>query len=323
MAGVGKQTVGTVTTTTRSPVDVTLPGPLGVPVGTWVKAAVLGVAFVAMFHHWFHIQAVHSWDKKQDWGHSFVMPLVGLYLLWQQRAGILGTPARTFWPGVLPFATGIVGYAFFLMGFSNHMMQGYCMIMALAGLALLLLGPGLFKYFFIPIAVQVFAVMISERIMQEATFPLQLLASKGAWYVLRLIALPGEWFMVEVNGNTLEVIRGGTTYPLNVAEACSGMRMVIAFVALAAMVGLFSCRQWWQRIALLLLSVPVALLMNVLRVAILGLLTMVDANLAKGEAHMLIGTLLLVPALFLFLGVVSLLNRMMEEREGQPGGGGA
>ena len=43
--------------------------------------------------------------------------------------------------------------------------------------------------------------------------------------------------------------------------------------------------------------------MNIVRVAVLGLATLGDADLAQGEAHTLIGTLLLIPGLGLFLAV--------------------
>lgn len=92
--------------------------------------------------------------------------------------------------------------------------------------------------------------------------------------------------------------------------------MLIAFFALAAAVALLSCREWWQRVAVVLLAGPVAVLMNVVRVAVLGILTLIDPNLASGDAHTLIGTILLVPSLFLFLGMVWALNRTVREPPG-------
>ncbi len=87
--------------------------------------------------------------------------------------------------------------------------------------------------------------------------------------------------------------------------------MVIAFIALGVAVAFLSCKHWWQRIALILLAVPVALLMNVLRVAVLGVMTLVDPDAAVGEAHTFIGTLLLIPAFAIFMACVWALNRMV------------
>lgn len=292
----------------RAPWDV-------LPWHVWGKVGVLVAAFVALFHDWLWTQIQLSRNELEDWGHAFVVPLISLAMVWQRRAEVLSTPARTFWPGVLPLVLGVACYFFFVVGISNHMLQGFAMILTIAGVALLTCGPALFRYLFLPIAFLVFAVKISPQIMTKMTFPLQLLASDGAYVLLRMIGSPGNWFFADVQGNVLHITYRGQTHPLNVAEACSGMRMVIAFLALAAAVALFACRHWWQRIALLLLAVPVALFMNVIRVAVLGLASLWDVNLASGNAHMLIGTLLLVPGMFLFLGVVWALEKTVSDGE--------
>lgn len=279
----------------------------------WTCAALLTLGFSALFFRWLRTQADHSAHELEDWGHAFVVPLISAYLIWQRRHLILREPVGVFWPGILPLVLGVVCYFFFLVGVPNHMLQGFSLVLTLAGTALFITGPRVFHHLFVPIAFLLFAITISKQIMEKVTFPLQLLASKGAYFILKLISLPGDWYFVDVKGNVLEIRFRGVAIPLNVAEACSGMRMVIAFIALGAAVAIFSCRHWWQRIALLLLAVPVALLMNTIRVAVLGLVSLVDPKLASGDAHMLIGTILLVPGLFLFLGVVWALNKMVTD----------
>lgn len=287
--------------------------PLVLSAGAWTQVVVVVAAFGWLYHDWFTKQALHSKDKMEDWGHAFVVPLISLYFLWRNRAAVLATPTRTFWPGLMPLALGIVCYAFFIVGVPNHMLQGFAMILTLAGAALLITGPAMFRHLFLPIAYLVFAVTLAEQIMSKATFPLQFLASKGAYLMLKVVGSATDAYFVDVNGNTLEMFYKGKSIPLNVAEACAGMRMVVAFVALAGAVALFACRHWWQRIALLLLAVPVALLMNTFRVAVLGWASLIDPGLASGDAHMVIGTLLLVPGLGLFLAVVWALNKAINE----------
>lgn len=273
------------------------------------------IAFAAMFFRWMLKQHDHSWGSPEDWGHAYVMPFLAGYLVWLKRAEIAAERARPFWPGLAPFLLGLMSYLFFIVGVPNHMLQGAAMVLSLLGLALLVTGPGVFRHLFLPILFLLFAITISEQIMIKVTFQLQLIASKGAWLMLNIIG--GVFgFLVDLEGNTLTVAGA----KLNVAEACSGMRMVVAFYALAAAVGVMGCRHWWQRIALLLLAAPVAIFMNVVRVTVLGLLSLRDPNLAAGEAHMMIGTLLLVPSLALFLAVVWTLNRLVDE---EPSTGGA
>ncbi|MFO0831036.1 MAG: exosortase/archaeosortase family protein [Phycisphaerales bacterium] len=288
------------------------------PTETSIGIVVL-IALVALFWRWFAKQGQHSIDRMDDWGHAFVVPFFSAYMVWRRREDIARLEARPFWPGLLVSLLGIMCYFFFVVGVPNHMLQGASVVLTIAGVALLVLGARAFEHVFIPIAYLLFGITLAEQVMIRMTFPLQLIATKGAWLILKVISLPGSWFMVESSGNVMELTFHGRTIPLSVAEACSGMRMVIAFVALGAAVAILSCRHWWQRIALFSLAMPVAVFMNILRVAVLGLASLFNANLAAGNAHMIIGTLLLIPGLFLFLSVEWALRRMIADEPTAPG----
>lgn len=288
-----------------------------------LMTALLALAFVGVFHRWLWIQALISAESIQDWGHVYAIPFISMYLIWQQRDSIVRAQKSVFWPGLAPLLIGIGGYFFSMVGYKNHMLQGFSMILSLFGLVLLMLGPALMRFLFLPIAYLVFMVAISEMIMIRLTFQMKLLAAQGAWFILSIVGAVLD-FQTELQGNVLRIVTSqGKVIPLDVAEACSGVRMVIAFVALAGAVALISCRHWWQRVALLLLAVPVALLMNIIRVALLGVLSLIDPRFAEGDAHMLIGTLLLIPGLGLFMLVVWSLNRAVASTVGPADKAGA
>lgn len=273
-------------------------------------------AFLALFWRFFYNQFLHSFDKPDDWGHAFIMPAFVGWLIWRKRDELARCEVSTCWPALAPVLLGIACYVFFNVGFPNHMFQGYALIMAIEALVLLLLGPQVFRRTFLPIACLALGVTISEAVMIKITFPLQLIASKGAWLLMALTQSIGG-YTVELNGNTIDITAnsGKIIPPMNVAEACSGMRMLIAFYALAAAVALITSNRWWERIAIVLIAAPVAVLMNILRVAVLGWISLVDPAFSVGDAHMLIGTLLLVPALGLYLGAVWACGRIIVEPE--------
>jgi exosortase len=284
-------------------------------------AAMIGVglvaaAFFAMFFRWFMKQFGpdgFSVNFPEDWAHAYVVPLISGYYIWRHRHDLLAAPVTTFWPGVVLIGCGITSYSFFVLAFPNHMFQGLAILVAVSGIVLLLAGPRVFGVLAFPIGYLALGVTISERVMNAITFRLKLLASLGSHHLLTLLGVEHD-----SAGNMLTIYdSAGTAHPLNVADACSGMRMVIAFIALAVAVAFLSCRHWWQRIALVLLAVPVALLMNVLRVAVLGILVLVNPNFSVGEAHMFIGTLLLIPAFAVFMGCVWALNQMVIEESGR------
>ncbi len=289
---------------------------------TLAMAGALLVAFIALFFRWFLVQNRHSMEAPDDWGHAYLVPLISGYVIWRRREAISRLKPEAFWPGLLPLLTGIVCYFFFVIGFPNHMLQGFAMVLTLAGLALLTLGPRVFPHIAFPIAYLGFGVTIAQMIMLNVTTRLQFWASDGATVLLKMIG-SASGFIVEQAGNVINITtKGGETIPLNVAEACAGMRMVVAFYALGAAVAFLSCKHWWQRIALLLMAGPIAVFVNVLRVAFLGLASMFDADLAAGDAHMLIGVLWLLPAFLLFMGVVWALKRIVAEPSGTAPAGG-
>ncbi|GJM18103.1 MAG: hypothetical protein DHS20C14_03160 [Phycisphaeraceae bacterium] len=282
-------------------------------------AAMIAVVFVGLFFRWFLIQNQHSWKEPQDWGHAYLIPFIAGYLIWQRRAALSRVRPEIFWPGLAPFLLGVMSYFFAVVSLRNPMTQGISILLCLFGVVLLLLGPRVMRYLFLPIVFLAFAITVSDQIMLKLTFKLQLLASEGSWVMLSLIGSPLEWFTVDLEGNTLTIVHEGKNIPLNVAEACSGMRMVVAFFALAVSVAVLACKSWWQRILLLLLAGPVAVFMNMVRVTVLGLASLGDADLAAGEAHTLIGTILLIPSLLLFMAIVWALNKVIRE----PAGGDA
>ncbi len=276
----------------------------------------LVVAFGGLFFRWFRVQNLVSSTQLEDWGHAYVIPILSGYMVWKWRNEIAAIRPAVFWPGLAPFLLGIASYFWGVVGIKNHMFQGFSIILTVFGLTLLLLGPAIARYVFLPIVFLVFAVTVSERIMIELTFPLQLAASQGGYLVLSLIGAAAG-FSVDVKGNLIEIIDStGQSHPLNIAAACSGMRMVVAFFALAGATALLGCRMWWQRVALMLLATPVAIIINTGRVSVLGLLSLWDSNLASGEAHTAIGTFLLLPGLGLFMAVIWALNKIVRPVEG-------
>ncbi len=300
-----------VSTQTQTPTDASSSAWYASP-GTVAAIALVAVGFVGLFFRWFMFQHKHSWGSPQDWGHAYLIPLIAGYLVYQRREQLARVSPAAFWPGLAPFLLGIMSYFYAVVQVRNHMVQGFSMLLCLFGLLLLLLGPRAMRYLFLPIAFLAFGITVSEAIMIQLTFKLQLLASQGSWVMLSLIGSPFDWYSVDLQGNTLTMLYKGEAIPMNVAEACSGMRMVVAFFALAVSVAVLACKDWWQRILLLLLAGPVAVFMNMVRVTVLGLASLGDADLAAGEAHTLIGTILLVPSLLLFLAIVWALNKVVQ-----------
>ncbi|MEL6329028.1 MAG: exosortase/archaeosortase family protein [Planctomycetota bacterium] len=282
-----------------------------------IAAAVLSLPFIALFSRTLIRQHNTSLSHFEDWGHAYFVPIISGFLVWQRRHLLAAIDWRPFWPAVTPLLVGIVAYFFVVVGVRSHFPEGVAMLLTLYGAVLFLLGPAAMRALFIPLLFLGFAITLPEAWMLEITFKLKQIASSGSEVVLAVIGqITG--FGVERDGNIIRMLpAGGEPIPMNVADACSGMRMVVAFYALAGAFGMTSCSLWWQRIALLLLAGPIALGMNIIRVSVLGLVSLGDPDLASGDAHTLIGTILLIPSIGLFFAVVWALKKIVRD----PGGG--
>ncbi|MEM1422920.1 MAG: exosortase/archaeosortase family protein [Planctomycetota bacterium] len=273
--------------------------------------ALPALAFFAMFYRWFLTQHSMSIGAVEDWGHAYIVPLVGLFYIWTKRREIVRTPDSVYWPGLAVAVLGVVTYLYFVLAFPNHMFQGFALVLTVAGLVLLVAGTRVFGVLFFPVAYLALGVTISDQIMTLVTWPLKQFAAVGGDILLQMLTLE-----TQRAANVIYVLPSDpdkAPVPLNIEEACSGMRMVIAFIALGAAVAFLSCRFWWQRIALLLLTLPVALGMNIVRIAALGVVGLIDPELAGGDSHAIIGMILLFPSLAIFMGCVWLLNKAVVE----------
>lgn len=320
----------------------------------WARLVVTGLLFVILFSDFFYRAfgiafadgiepRGYAWNDG-NWSHALVVPLISLYFLYQHREQLARTPVRTGWLGLGPLVVGIVIYALAigptafaadeagreaamaLRAFGNDTVKGYAMILSLAGLVWLMAGWRVLRLTWFPIAFLIFAVKISDRIWESIAFKLQGIAAVASGVAINVFGRVID-LVAEVKGHTIELWQHGVKLEpgLNVAEACSGLRMLMTFIALGVAVAYLAERPWWARIIMVLLTVPIAIFVNVVRVTALGLIYPYNKDLATGDFHLFIGMLMLVPALGLFLLVGWVLNQIIvpepeTEAEGTEGG---
>ncbi len=282
-----------------------------------IGGLVLAVPFTWFFWDFLYRQFLFAVQQQADWGHTLIIPLIAGYLVYVQREKLLAQPFRTTWVAVLPVIVGAGFYVFFTIGpqaWQHHNLRGASVGVTIFGLTLLFFGWRAMRVLTFPLLfLIVFGQTISNRAMQAVTYPLQDLAAWSAHKVLILFGVD-----VSLDGNVLNVMHGGDIIPLNVAEACSGMRMVMAFFALGTAMAFLGLKYNWQRIALVALGLPTALAVNVLRVVTLAVLAMLNTGFAAGEFHSLIGLIWLIPAFLVYLGLMTVLRKMVIEVDERP-----
>lgn len=272
------------------------------------------VLLVAVFWEWFRRQAALAWHEPSDWGHTLIIPFISGYFIWNKRHIIFSKPLQPAWIGAAIMVFGIAWYMVCNVGpaaFAHHNIRATGLAITLIGLGVLLLGWLAMEYVWFPLFYTlVFAQTISERFMNLVTYRMQDISAKGAYVFLNIIGI-----QTEHAGNVLTIVRDGKLVQLNVAEACSGMRMLVAFLALGVAMAYLSLPKLWQQIALVALGIPISIFVNVLRVASLGILGMFDQNFMSGEFHHMIGLVWLLPAFFSYLAVLWVLSQFLIEAD--------
>ncbi len=283
--------------------------------GTWLWIGLLGGLFILLFRNFLFRMFLIATDRWEgDWSHAIVIPFIAIYYIYQHRFALLKRQRQVWWPGLAVMFLGIFSYSWWIYPGRNDMFQGYSMIIALFGMVLFLFGIKRFGILWFPVMYLTLAVKVSDRIWEQIAWQLQLIAAKSAAIALNFI---GAFMNLDasVDGSTIKIsfLRNAVwvTESLNVAEACSGLRMLAAFVALGVAVAFLADRSWWQRLVMVSLTVPIAVMVNVGRVTTLGILQTVNKQWAAGDVHTFVGMLMLIPALLSFLLIGWVLDRII------------
>jgi exosortase len=154
---------------------------------------------------------------------------------------------------------------------------------------------------------------LPNRVEFMLAHPLQRVATIASTYALQTLGVSAF-----SEGN---VIRMGQI-PLNVAEACSGLSMLMIFFALTTAVLILYQRPWLDRVLILLSAAPIALIANISRITVTGLAhKLVGPELADLVFHGLAGWLMMVLALGLLwveFRVLAWVFETVEESEPLP-----
>jgi exosortase len=285
--------------------------PRAIPAATWIKIAVLGGLLIAV-NFWQFRKLVATWRHDPNWSHGFLIPLFSLYLLYARRDELLGAPRRVCLWGL---AILLLGLACVVLGFYPIRNDWFCqlsMILTLFGLVLYLGGRRLMRVAWVPILYLSLAMPIPARLYERIAIPLQGLAASASGYLLRTFGAS-----VRVTALNLQITSiSGHTHGVMVAEACSGVRSLLAFVALGVAMAFIERRPAWQRGVLILAGVPIAVVCNILRVALTGAMYVFDLpELGHSFMHEFMGMALLVPALLLLLLLSRLMRSLFIEEE--------
>ena len=283
-------------------------------VHNYIKIAMISGLFLYLFGS--HIKTVVSvWQTDGSWSHGFLIPFFSLYFINQAKDEILNLKPKPNYLGLFFLICAILFYPLNVVHFRYGYLNSITMIATMGAIVLFMGGWKLVKHTWLPILFLFFAIPLPQRYYVSITMPMRKLATIVATALLNLVSE----LEATASGVVIDVIyKGQKMQPsLNVAEACSGMRLLMAFLALGVAMAYLHYRPAWQRIILLGTTIPIAIFCNIVRVAVTGFIyILIHPKYAQGIYHDMLG-LMMLPMAFGLYGLIAwfMSNLFIEEVE--------
>jgi exosortase len=264
----------------------------------WKQAVIWRAAILVGLLAWLYAPVLASlskqWWSDPNFSHGFFVPLFSLFVLWQNRSTLAAVPRQpSSWglPVIIFSLTtlilGVLGAEVFLARTS--------LILLAAGMVIFLLGWKMLRAVLFPLAFLILMVPIPAIIFNQLTLPLQVFASKLAAWALPMFGVP-----VLREGNIINL----PAMPLEVADACSGIRSLLSLATLTIMYGYLLEQRMLIRVLLALAAVPIAVAANGFRIIGTGLLVQYwDPDKAQGFFHEFSGWLIFVVSLVMLFAM--------------------
>jgi exosortase len=231
--------------------------PLAVVVGilTWVFWPTFG-------------ELLHEWHANAQYSHGFLVPFFAAFLLYYRRDKLDVSAMK---PSLWGLAVLGLGLGFRLWGayFGYVSWGSISLIPTVMGLILTFGGWAAFRWAWPGALFLSFMIPLPYNTSLALAGPLQRLATIASTFVMQVLGLPAiaEGNVIYLNDHTIGIV-----------EACSGLSMLMVFFALSTAVVLVIQRHWIDRTIILLSAIPVALISNIIRVTITGILYNVGAG---------------------------------------------
>jgi exosortase len=248
----------------------------------YLQGLLLLAAFAALYAQVIASLLTQCW-QDHDSSHGLVVPFLSLWLVWNRRERFKQQALVPDWRGLI-LVLGAMGLLVLGTLGAENFLARTSVLLAFAGIAIYFCGWPIFRVAFFPWAVLFLMIPLPVIIYNRITLPLQFLASRFATSLLDLTGVP-----VLREGNIIRM----PAVSLEVVEACSGIRSLMALITITVFYAYFFEKRIWRRGMLVLSAIPIAVLTNGFRIMGSGLLGQYwSAEKAEGFFHEFSGLLI-------------------------------
>ena len=261
-------------------------------------AAAFGRNFGEMWHRWYpawHYEDISAYDAitqgQSYYTHAPLVPVVSLAVMLLLIKHTSVPVKRRFGWGLVVLIGAVLFHLTACLARVNFA-SGFAFVGVLAGLIWYLWGTRALLRLWFPVVFLVFMMPLPEVSIAQLNFRLKIAAADWGVQMANMIGV-----VVERSGNQV-FLDGGKS--MVIANVCNGLRTLISVVAFGALYAYICRLRGGWRVFLFLMSVPVAVVANALR--IVSLIVVADiwtVQIATGWYHDLSGVLILVMAFVL------------------------
>ena len=255
------------------------------------------------------VAMAERWSNDPRYAHGYLVSMFSLAMLWMRRSQIPGEELRSNSRGLAFIALGAV---ILLVGgyFRQGTIEGLALLAYLAGVAMVLGGWPALRWSWPSIVFLFFMIPLPRRLENALGPPLQWLATLASTFALQTLG-----FMAFAEGNVIQL----NDAHIGVVEACSGLSMMLTFIALSVGMTLIVDRPLLERIVLVLSAIPVALVANIARITVTGILhETISGQIADKFYHDLAGCVMIPFALVLYWCEIWVFSHILVEAEKTP-----
>ena len=281
-----------------------LAGPVANPAGLfWFALTILST--LPLFR--FGLAGLADAWSRPEFSHGPVIPVLSFYMFLREMKTVppAAAPVTDRWPGVAVIGLGLaIALAGNLVAIDDVVF--YALIVWIAGLVLTSFGWKRGLVFWPSVLHLVFMLPLPQFLYWKINASLQLVSSGiGVWLV------QGAGVPVFLEGNIIDL----GVYKLQVAEACSGLRYLFPIMSFTYVFAVLYRGPVWHKLVLLLSAIPLAVLMNSLRIGVIGILVdRYGIAQAEGFLHVFEGWVIFLACIAILFLMARIMQRLSGDR---------
>lgn len=220
------------------------------------------VAFVACYSKTFLWLNYKYLLPESYYSHGYLIPIVSAYIINTRRSELKNVPLSSDPLGLMFILAALLLHVFGVLGDVNFL-SAFSILIYVTGCSLFLLGRSFTREIAFPLSFLMFMVPIPDVFIDTIALPFKSMATTFALSIMESMGIPyiREGFKILFADSSFIV---GTP--------CNGMRSLISFLALGALLMYFIKTSWWKRALFLAAVLPLSIILNGLRIAALMLI---------------------------------------------------